>query len=122
MLVFPEHRGFLSPDTSSSSWIARLKVAAPEKKIVAEVTSFEEALSLARAGIDVLQLEKFEPAGVRRVVEAVRAEGLHTLVAAAGGVNAGNARAYAASGARILVTSAPYHAKPSEVQASFEVA
>ncbi|MEI6560420.1 MAG: ModD protein [Rhodospirillaceae bacterium] len=122
ILVFPEHRTFLPPGLSEAVWISRLKAAAPEKKIVAEVNGFDEAQSLARAGIDILQLEKFDPAGVRRVVEAVRAAALPTLVAAAGGINAGNARAYAASGARILVTSAPYHARPGEVQVSFEAA
>ena len=120
ILVFPEHRRFLPPGTPDATWIARLKVAAPEKKIVAEVTGFDEALALARAGIDVLQLEKFDSAGVRRVVEAVRTEGLGALVAAAGGIDTANARAYAASGARILVTSAPYHARPGEVQVGFE--
>lgn len=120
VLVFPEHRTFLPAGLSDAVWIARLKAAAPEKKIVAEATGFDAALALARAGIDVLQLEKFDPAGVRRLVEAVRGEGLATLIAAAGGIGAGNARAYAAAGARILVTSAPYHAPPGEVQVSFE--
>ncbi len=120
ILVFPEHRAFLTGGGAEATWIERLKSAAPEKKVVAEVTSLEQAIALARAGIDVLQLEKFPPALVSEVVEAVRIEGLPTLVAAAGGIDAGNARAYAATGARILVTSAPYHAKPAEVQVSIE--
>lgn len=35
---------------------------------------------------------------------------------AAGGVNAGNAAAYAATGVDILVTSAPYFAAPGDVK------
>ena len=35
------------------------------------------------------------------------------------GVNAGNAGAYAAAGADLLVTSAPYWAKPRDVQVRF---
>ncbi|HXP95665.1 MAG TPA: ModD protein, partial [Telmatospirillum sp.] len=60
VLVFPEHRVFLGSDVAEA--IRRLKAACPEKKVVAEVTSHEEALNLARAGVDVLQLEKFSPA------------------------------------------------------------
>ncbi|MDU1803205.1 MAG: ModD protein, partial [Bradyrhizobium sp.] len=37
-------------------------------------------------------------------------------IAAAGGVNAQNAAAYAAAGADLLVTSAPYLARPCDVQ------
>ena len=38
------------------------------------------------------------------------------VIAAAGGVNAKNAEAYARAGASVLVTSAPYNAPPAEVQ------
>lgn len=38
------------------------------------------------------------------------------IIAAAGGINAGNAPAYAASGADVLVTSSPYTARPRDVQ------
>jgi molybdenum transport protein len=38
------------------------------------------------------------------------------LVAAAGGINAGNAAAYARAGADVVVTSAPYLARPRDVQ------
>ncbi|TYO61677.1 hypothetical protein FXV83_37000 [Bradyrhizobium hipponense] len=38
------------------------------------------------------------------------------LKAAAGGINAGNAAAYAQAGADVLVTSSPYLAKPRDVQ------
>lgn len=38
------------------------------------------------------------------------------LKAAAGGINAGNAAAYAQAGADVLVTSSPYVAKPRDVQ------
>jgi molybdenum transport protein len=37
------------------------------------------------------------------------------VIAAAGGVNAGNARAYVEAGANVLVTSAPYLAPPCDV-------
>jgi molybdenum transport protein len=38
------------------------------------------------------------------------------IIAAAGGVDAANAAAYAEAGADVLVTSSPYQAKPKDVQ------
>ena len=59
LLVFPEHRLFL--DEAPEATVARLKSREPEKKIVVEVGDIESALCWARAGADVLQLEKFVP-------------------------------------------------------------
>ncbi|MBP7337953.1 hypothetical protein [Niveispirillum sp.] len=43
------------------------------------------------------------------------------LLAAAGGINAGNAGAYAKAGADIIVTSAPYNAAPTDIQVALDV-
>ncbi|MFG1424356.1 ModD protein [Roseixanthobacter liquoris] len=112
LLVFPEHRVFLGDPASA---IARLRQAAPEKKVVVEVASMEEAATLAPLA-DVLQCEKMTPQDIASVVRMVDACGLRTLVAAAGGVNVANAAAYARAGAHILVTSAPYWAAPADVK------
>ena len=117
LLVFAEHRMFLAE--SPAAMIARMKHAEPEKKLVVEVSGIEEAMLWAEAGADVLQLEKFPPeqvAACRQAVDGIRAK---ALLAAAGGVNAGNAAAYAAAGADLLVTSAPYAAPPRDVAVAF---
>lgn len=115
LLVFPEHCAFL-PDDDLASVVARLRVRSPERSIVVEVTTEADALAAAAAGVDVLQLEKFWPDTVARIVRAVarRPDG-RPIIAAAGGINAGNAGVYAAAGADVLVTSAPYWAKPMDV-------
>jgi molybdenum transport protein len=82
---------------------------------VVEVGSIDEALVLARAGADVLQLERFAPDDLRTLRAALRSEGLDARLAPAGGVNASNAVAYAAAGADFLVTSSPYFATPADV-------
>jgi molybdenum transport protein len=113
LLVFPEHRAFLESDLSES--MKRLKAACPEKKLVAEVNSIDEALSMAKAGADVVQLEKFSPEAVAETAVAFAGFAVPPILAAAGGVNVSNAEAYVRAGAKILVTSSPYWAKPSEV-------
>lgn len=113
ILLFPEHRAFLAGDAAAA--IARLKAAFPEKKTVAEVVDIAEAVSLSRAGIDVLQLEKFTPEAVAETAAALAALPSPPVLAAAGGVNASNAEAYVRAGARILVSSSPYWARPADV-------
>jgi len=114
VLLFPEHRAFF-PDQPIAEAIARLKAACPERRVVVEVTSPAEALAAAGGGADVVQLEKFTPEAVADLVKALDRR---CVVAAAGGVNDSNAAAYARAGADVLVTSAPYWAKPRDVAVS----
>lgn len=118
VLVFPEHRAFAAGCLKGQ--IKRLKTSCPEKCLVVEVTSHDDALRAAEWGAHVVQLEKFAPADVARVVQALA--GSAVRIAAAGGVHAGNAAAYAESGAHVLVTSAPYHAPPLDVAVRLEPA
>ena len=127
VLVFPEHRIFLAGLPLAAA-VERLSSAAPEKKLVMEATSIEEALAAAEAGFDVIQAEKFDPDEIAKLVAALgpgRALGpggasgagsRRPQIAAAGGINADNAAAYARAGADILVTSSPYLARPRDVQ------
>ena len=117
LLVFAEHRLFL--DEPPSAAIARLRNRQPEKKIVVEVVSADEALTWARAGADVLQLERFTPAALTACRARLEAEGLRPVLVAAGGVRVENAADYVAAGAAMIATSAPYHAAPRDVRVRF---
>jgi molybdenum transport protein len=113
VLVFPEHRAFLG-ERPLAETVSGLKAKAPERKIVIEVCSTADAVEAAKAGADVVQLEKFTPAQAAEVVTAL--SGSAALIAAAGGVNGDNAAQYAETGVHILVSSAPYWAKPADVK------
>lgn len=115
ILVFEEHRSFLG-DSSPEEIVRRLRRGAPEKKIVIEVTTPAAASRWAEAGADVIQAEKFSIPEIATTIEGFRRAGFATLLAAAGGINPDNAADYARAGADILVTSAPYAAKPRDVQ------
>jgi len=122
VLVFPEHRAFLGGADGFPAMLDDLKRRLPEKKVVVETASAAEAIALAQAGADVIQLEKLPPGEVRGVVEAVRALNPAPVIAAAGGVNEANAADYAAAGCRVLVTSAPYWARPADIKVTIEAA
>lgn len=112
-LMFAEHRLFSAAD--AATLIAGARKRAPEKKIVVEAHGFEEAVALAQAGADVVQLDKAPPDLVAQVKIAVAGIVPRPLIAAAGGVTEANAAEYVRAGADILVTSAPYAAPPLDV-------
>ncbi len=118
VLVFPEHRAFVGR-LPLAEMVEQLRRAAPEKRLVAEVTTFEAAVELAVAGFDVIQAEKFTPEDIAALVARMKAMASvwnRPIVAAAGGINAANAAAYAQAGADVIVTSSPYLARPCDVQ------
>lgn len=119
ILIFPEHRAFLA-GVPEKAIVASARRGAAEKKIVVEVGGVAEALAFAAAGADVVQAEKFTPDQVAELRRKIDGLFPRPLIAAAGGINAGNAAAYAAAGADILVTSAPYWAKPRDVAVRIE--
>lgn len=117
LMLFPEHCAFLERPADIGAAIAMLRERVPERAVMVEVTSEADALAAAQALADVIQLEKFEPVAVRRVAQRVRKrpDG-RPVLAAAGGINARNAGDYARSGADTLITSAPFYAKPLDIQ------
>lgn len=117
LLLFSEHRLYL--DEAAEHTVARIKRAEPERKLVVEVGDIEEALVWAKAGADVLQLEKFAVDEVAACRLELHHAGLHPVLAAAGGIRADNAAAYVQAGADMLVTSVPYTAPPMDVQVNF---
>jgi molybdenum transport protein len=119
VLLFANHRRFLDFNGTGNSWkkvVADLRREAPEKKIIVEADSREEALLALAAGPDILQLDKFSPQEVEAVVREAESSQSRCLISAAGGVNRDNAALYAAAGAQFIVSSAPYYAKPMDVK------
>lgn len=117
ILLFAEHRQFLAE--TPAAILQKLKTKAPEHRRVVEVHDLDDAKRWAEAGAEVLQMDKFSLEDVRACADFCRENNLPVILAAAGGVNAKNAADYVAAGAGLLVTSAPYHAEPKDVQVTF---
>ena len=117
ILLFAEHRQFLTE--TPAAILQRLKIQAPEHRRVVEVHDLDDARLWAKTGAEVLQMDKFSLDDVRACAAFCRENNLSVTLAAAGGVNAKNAADYVAAGAGLLVTSAPYHAEPKDVQVTF---
>jgi molybdenum transport protein len=116
VLVFPEHRAFLGKEPFVGL-VERLRRVAPEKRLVVEVNTLEAAIVAASVGFDVIQAEKFTPDQIALLVARMATIARsRPVVAAAGGIHAGNVAAYAKAGADVVVTSSPYLARPRDVQ------
>lgn len=116
LLLFANHRQFWPDPADWKGQIDRLRAQAPEKKIVVEAKTPDEALGALRGGTDVLQLDKFTPDGIRNIRTLAEQEAPDCLIIAAGGINLDTVEAYAATGVPLLVSSAPYYAKPADVK------
>jgi molybdenum transport protein len=121
ILVFAQHRAF-AHDASFSDIIVHLRRRVPEKKIVVEADTLAEARAIADAGADVVQLDKASPADVAALRRHCESRAPRPLIAAAGGINAANAADYARAGADVIVTSAPYSARPLDVKVTMAAA
>lgn len=116
ILIFDEHIRFMGGFEAMLSQLDEIRQKALEKKIAVEVHNFEDALRVAKKGIDIIQLDKFSPEETKRTVEAIRSIDPAVRIASAGGVTPENADLYAATGTDILVTSSLYFAKPADIK------
>ncbi|MEI8032894.1 MAG: ModD protein [Chlorobiaceae bacterium] len=115
ILLFRQHALFLGGHEKVAEAILSLKAKAPEHKIVAEAECEEEAMLLAAAGAEIIQLDKLDPAPLGQLVLRLHAGFPDLKISAAGGINGENAAEYAATGVDMLVLSSPYFGKPADI-------
>ena len=116
VLVFAQHMEFMGGFEGLLEKLPQLKGSCAEKKVFVEADA-QQALQLARAGVDGVQLDKVQVAELPALVASLRSANPHLAVVAAGGINASNAAAYAAAGVDALVTTAPFTASPVDMSA-----
>lgn len=109
VLVFAQHRAFL-PALALGELVQRASNTCPEKFILVEADSPDDALQAAVAGADGVQLDKMQPPALAVLVPRLRALRPHLTINAAGGIRPDNAAHYAATGVDVLVTSSLYTA------------
>ncbi|RBO54696.1 quinolinate phosphoribosyl transferase [Rhodovulum sp. BSW8] len=117
-LVLAECRALGGAETLTDR-IAGRRLAAPAARVAVEVRDRDEALEAAGFGADILLLTRMAPDAVAATLRAL-GPGWPGEVLAAGPIPAEAAPAYATSGIHALVTSAPYHALPAEIELVYE--
>ncbi|GFE61656.1 ModD protein [Geobacter sp. AOG2] len=117
VLVFKQHTAFLGGLDALLAGVADLRAKVPENRIIVEADDASEALRIAGAGVDVVQVDKLPPAELRQLVDDIHAMDRAVKISAAGGINEGNVAEYAASGVDIIVLSSVYFGKPADIGA-----
>lgn len=117
VLVFKQHTTFLGGLDAFLKEVARLRIKAPENRIIVEADNADEALRIAGAGVDVIQVDKLPPVELGQLVARIRTMDRAVKISAAGGINEGNVAEYAASGVDIIVLSSVYFGKPADIGA-----
>lgn len=120
MLVFAQHRHFLANPTDWQQMVDQLRQASPEKKVSIEADNVEDALLIAQAGADVVQLDKLSVDDLHDLVPRLYLLSPYIKVGVAGGITLHNAAAYAATGVDVLVTSSLYKAPLCDFSVSMQ--
>lgn len=115
VLVFDHHRAFFASFEDFVRRIPEWKSRSREKKFVVEAESMEEAMTLAKAGVDGIQFDKTPSTDLAEHVKTLRSLRSELVLIAAGGINEQNAAEYAATGVDVLATSAVYFGKPADI-------
>lgn len=115
ILIFKHHLVFMAGMESLCAEIKRIRREVPSMKLTIEVEDECSALRAARAGFDIIQVDKMACADLAEVVKKTRDVNPDVMIAAAGGINEVNAAEYAATGAHILVLSSVFFGKPSDI-------
>lgn len=117
VLIFKHHRVF--SENAQSFWadVQQLRHKVPGKKLTVEIETVEEALMAAKAGVDIIQVDKMPCTELKELISKVRGVSPTIKIAAAGGITETNAGDYAATGAEILVLSSVYSGRTSDIGA-----
>ncbi|MBI4586154.1 MAG: carboxylating nicotinate-nucleotide diphosphorylase [Planctomycetes bacterium] len=100
-LIKDNHRQVLEAlgDRSMAAWLERLRARQPDRLVELEVDAVEEVPEALKAGPDLILLDNFSIADLRRAVQIIRGHpGKQPLIEASGGISLENVREVAAAG------------------------
>ena len=115
ILIFRNHIRCLGGFEKLVRIIPELKRRYPFRKIGVEVDDLEQAITLTKAGVDLIQFDKLPPKELSEAVMKLKEMRNELVIAAAGGIDEHNIEDYARTGVDLIVTSAPYYARPLDV-------
>ena len=121
ILVFPNHTRLLGGVEVLVERLRQARGIIGERRVVVEVESLEEARRLAESGVvDEIQLDHMSPNELAKAVREIKTVNPSVKVAVGGGITLENVEEYAKTGVDVIVTSAPYWAKPADITTRIE--
>jgi molybdenum transport protein len=114
ILVFDNHYSFLGGLGNLEKRIKEQKNHISGKIITIEVKNAADALLIANAGIDIIQLDRLDYKEIKVLKKEINALNPAIKIAVTGNITFDNIEEYTNTGADILVTSWPYFGEPSD--------
>jgi len=121
ILIFKQHLCFLGGVDSLVNMIPSIKTKCCEKKVIVEVETIEEAMKLAKVGVDGIQFDKIPYIDLANYVKKIRNIDSNITIIAAGGININNIEQYAETGVNAIATSSIFHGKPLDIGVKMEI-
>lgn len=121
VLIFKQHLEFIGGINNLEKAIKSSNHKMVEKKIILETENMQDSIkALHYDFIDGLQLDKLSPDEIKYIVQEKNKINPAMLILAAGGINKGNIKEYAATQADVIVSSSFFHASPLDIKAVIE--
>jgi molybdenum transport protein len=120
ILIFDEHIKLIGGLDKLIEKIPKIILSSLEKKVAVEAHNHEDGIRLVKAGIDIIQLDKFKVEDLKKFVLEAKEINPKLVIVAAGNIRQDNAKEYGATGVDILATSALYFGKPADIKADIE--
>ncbi|MCE4624158.1 MAG: ModD protein [Caldisphaeraceae archaeon] len=121
VLIFPNHTRLLKGIDGVIDRIKEARSLIGERQVVVEVENLDEAIKAAKSGvIDEVQLDHVMPDKLYSFVTKIREVNDKVRIAVGGGINLDNIEKYATTGVDVIVTSAPFWARPIDLTTRIE--
>ncbi|MBN1952945.1 MAG: ModD protein [Bacteroidales bacterium] len=120
VLIFNNHIKFIGGLDMMISKLPQIAKRAAGRSITVEVQNSEDALKIAGAQLDGIQLDKIPAGELKKLVPKIRKINPSLRIAATGSISASNIQEFADTGVDIIVTSFPYYGRPADFQVNIE--
>ena len=120
ILIFDKHLEFLGGLDGLENKINEIRDNSHEKKIVVEAHNLEDALRLAKMGVDCIQLDKIPGEKLSVMVGMLKKDYPGIVLIGTGGITIENAYEYAKTGVDVIATSSVFHGKPFDIMVKME--
>jgi molybdenum transport protein len=119
ILIFDNHLVFLEEHGVSGAVKRALKLGGG-RSVGIEVKDIEEAIEAVESGAYYIQFERVQPNILKEWVKKIRELSSRVVIGVGGGITIENIEEYASTGVDVVVTSAPYRARPIDVSTRME--